>query len=77
MTDFAFVDTVGTVNVTLNGVNDDPVVVDEAASGTDRTTTTLNLLANDSDVDTNDTLSIVSINGTPVGLAGLTLLSSE
>ena len=77
VTDFSFTDTVGNVNITLNGVNDAPVVVDDSASGTDQAGPTINVLANDSDVDANDTLTLVSINGTPVPLAGITLLSPE
>ena len=77
VTDFAFAETVGTVDITLTGVNDDPLVVDDSASGTDLSGPSFNVLANDSDADANDTLTVVSIDGNPVGLSGLTILSSE
>ena len=51
------------------GVNDAPVVGDDVASGSESAGPSFNVLANDSDVDSNDTIAVVSINGNPVGLA--------
>jgi hypothetical protein len=54
----------GTVSGTVTAVNDAPVAVDDSVNvDEDSTSTVLNLLANDTDVDGN-TLSIVSIGGT-------------
>ncbi len=53
----------GTVTVTVNGVNDAPDAVDDTiAVGEDDVAAALTLLSNDSDPDTNDTLSITAIN---------------
>ncbi|MEL6817003.1 MAG: Ig-like domain-containing protein, partial [Cyanobacteria bacterium J06598_3] len=57
-----------TVTVTVTGVNDDPVATDDAGTGftTDESTTftTGNVLTNDTDTDTSDTLNILSIDVT-------------
>ena len=49
----------GTVNVTINAVNDDPVAVADTATVAEDNTVTINVLANDSDVD-GDTLTLSS-----------------
>ena len=56
----------GTVNVTVNAVNDGPVAVDDSVTVEVNTTTTVNVLNNDSDLD-GDALSVtsaVATNGT-------------
>ena len=57
------------VTVTVTGVNDPPKAVeDEFRLGEDAAPLTVNLLTNDSDPDTNDTLTLTSISNPPVGL---------
>jgi VCBS repeat-containing protein len=62
-----------TVTITINGVNDTPIASDDSGAGytTDEDTafTTANVLDNDTDPDTSDTLFIVSIDTT--GIVGL------
>ena len=77
VSDFSSATAVANVILTIHGANDVPLVVDDATTGTDSSISSLNVLANDSDVDTSDTLTVVSINGNPVGVAGLTILSDE
>jgi predicted phosphodiesterase len=47
-----------TVNVTINAVNDDPVANDDSATTPQDTPVTIDVLANDTDPDTNDTLTV-------------------
>ena len=63
VTDIFNQQTTATVTITVNGVNDAPDVNDDSFTGGERSTTSGNLLSNDSDVDTNDTLSITSVAG--------------
>ena len=59
----------GTVTISLDCVNDNPVATDDTASGTEDQDITVpadDLLANDSDVDDGDTLSVDSV-GNPSG----------
>ena len=77
VTDFSLATTVANVEITVDGLNDDPVVVDDSANGSDLAGPSFNVLANDSDVDANDTLTVVSLNGNPVGIGGLSILSGE
>lgn len=59
-----------TVTVTITGVNDAPVAVNDTAITNEDTVIGIpraDLIANDSDVDNGDTISIVSVGGTPVG----------
>ena len=77
VTDFSFTETTANINVTVSGVNDDPVVVDDASSGSNQSVQNLNVLGNDSDVDASDILKVVSINGTAVGIAGASALSPD
>ena len=50
-----------TVNVTVNEVNQDPIAVNDSASTNEDTPTVIDVLANDSDPDTGDTLSVFDI----------------
>ena len=50
----------GTVNLTVNAVNDNPMASDDSVSTDEDTAVTLDLLANDSDVDL-DTLQVESV----------------
>ncbi|MEQ8383231.1 MAG: Ig-like domain-containing protein [Coleofasciculus sp. A1-SPW-01] len=52
------------VTITVTGVNDVPIAVDDSATTSENGAITLNLLTNDSDVDDSDTLSISSIDTT-------------
>ena len=56
----------GTVTITINGANDAPTAVSNSGSGfstnKDHTFTTANVLGNDTDPDSSDTLSVLSIN---------------
>jgi len=66
-----------TVTVTISGVNDDPTAVDDDGGSTDFTSsfTTANVLANDSDPDTSDTLSVSGLDTS--GTAGLVTNNSD
>ncbi|MFT4548064.1 MAG: VCBS repeat-containing protein, partial [Verrucomicrobiales bacterium] len=77
VTDFSSTNTVANISVTVNGVNDAPVVISDTGTGSDSVGPSLNVLANDSDVDTNDSLTVTSIDGNPFGTTGLTILSGE
>ncbi|MGD1858680.1 MAG: cadherin-like domain-containing protein [Leptolyngbyaceae cyanobacterium] len=58
-----------TVTITINGANEDPVADDDLSfTTTEGTSIPLDVLANDSDVDVADTLTISSVN--TAGLAG-------
>jgi hypothetical protein len=50
----------GTVNVTVNPVNDNPVAVDDSASTNEDTPVTIDVIANDTDVDS-DTRTLQSV----------------
>ncbi|MCG8599662.1 MAG: Ig-like domain-containing protein [Verrucomicrobiales bacterium] len=56
-----------TVTVTVTGTNDGPTAVNDTGAVGEDATTTIDLLDNDSDPDTNDNLSVVSINGIAAG----------
>lgn len=58
---------VGTVTVTVTGVNDLPTANDDLASTDEDTATAVNVLGNDTDPDTSDVLTVSSIGGTPIG----------
>jgi len=51
---------VGNVNVTVNGTNDNPVANDDAATTDEDTAVSVNVVANDTDVD-NDTLTVSAV----------------
>ncbi|HEX4736218.1 MAG TPA: Ig-like domain-containing protein [Allosphingosinicella sp.] len=54
-----------TVTVTITGTNDAPVAHADAATTDENTPISVNVLANDTDVDDGHTLSLVSATGTP------------
>lgn len=56
------------VTVTVTGVNDAPTVVDDVVQASEDGPTTIHVLANDSDVDTGDTLTVVGAGGTSGGV---------
>ncbi|HEX8302688.1 Ig-like domain-containing protein [Sphingomonas sp.] len=51
-----------TVTVTVTGTNDGPVAVADTAAGTENQTLTIDVLANDTDVDTGHVFTLVSAN---------------
>ncbi len=55
---------VATVTITVNGVNDSPVAVDDSNS----TSTTGNVISNDYDLDTGDSLTISAVKGSGVAV---------
>ncbi len=56
-----------TVTVTVNGANDEPFAMDDVATvNEDAAATTINVLSNDTDVDMNDALGILSVDDTGV-----------
>ena len=58
-----------TVTVTVTGANDAPVaVMDTGSAGEDTIVPLTNVLANDTDPDTNDTLSVAAVNGSPANV---------
>ncbi|MCP4848997.1 MAG: hypothetical protein GY899_13735, partial [Verrucomicrobiaceae bacterium] len=67
VTDFADNVSTATVTIELSGLNDAPVVVDESSSVSEGGVSSLNLLANDSDVDANDVLSVAGVNDGELG----------
>ncbi|MBQ0933626.1 Ig-like domain-containing protein, partial [Ideonella alba] len=67
VTDPSGLTSTSTLTLTVTGRNDAPVAVDDSASTPFDTTITLNVLANDKDVD-GETLSITQINGQPVSV---------
>ncbi|MEM9479610.1 MAG: cadherin-like domain-containing protein, partial [Verrucomicrobiota bacterium] len=66
VTDYAGVNSTETISITVNGVNDAAVVEDEDVSITDRACIELNLIANDFDYESLDTLTLVSFDGNVV-----------
>ncbi len=65
----------GTVNITVNAINDDPVAVDDAITTDEDMSADGNVLTNDSDVDGN-TLSVTPATLSTVGGGTVTLLSN-
>ena len=59
---------IATVSITVNSVNDAPVAADDTASTNEDTAVVIDVLANDTDADTGDTLTVQSVtnpaNGT-------------
>ena len=51
----------GTVTLTVTGVNDAPVAVADAATTDEDLAVTINVLANDTDVDAGDSLDVISV----------------
>ena len=65
-----------TVDVTVTGVNDRPIALADVGSTNEDAATTIAVLANDTDPDQNDRLSVTAINGRPItGAAGVTFAS--
>ncbi|MFV5216199.1 Ig-like domain-containing protein, partial [Azonexus caeni] len=64
-----------TLTITVTGVNDGPVAVDDSKQIPEDTPVILPVLANDSDVD-GDTLTITHINGQPVTVGQVVTLST-
>ena len=63
-----------TVTVTIAGVNDAPIAVDNTANTDEDSSVTIagtTLLANDTDVDTSDTLTITTVTATGLGSVSL------
>ena len=54
-----------TVTVTVTGTNDGPVAVADTASGTENQTLTVDVLANDTDVDDGHVFTLNSVSGPP------------
>jgi len=65
----ATVDT-ATATIEVTGVNDAPVAYGENIALSDRDTVALNLLVNDSDVDSGDIVTVTTFNGSPVPGSG-------
>ena len=65
---------IATVSITVNSVNDAPVAADDTASTNEDTAVVIDVLANDTDADTGDTLTVQSAtdpaNGTVVNNGG-------
>ncbi|WP_353110612.1 Ig-like domain-containing protein [Salinisphaera dokdonensis] len=56
------------LTVTVNGTNDVPTAGDDVATANENTPATGNVLANDTDADLNDTLTVSQVNGDPAGV---------
>ena len=54
-----------TLSLTVTGANDGPVAVAEAATTGENTTASGNVLANDSDADASDVLTVSAVDGRP------------
>ena len=65
-----------TATVTVTGTNDGPTAVADAASTAENTIATIDVLANDSDPDTSDTLSITAANITG-GNGSVSIVSNQ
>ncbi len=70
-------DDVGTVEVTITGVNDGPDAVDDDnfAAVAEETAVDLDVLANDTDPDLSDTLEVVEVEGQDITSGSVTLAS--
>ncbi len=68
-----------TVSISINGVNDPPVAVNDTGT-TDESTILVaaapGILANDSDPDLGDTLSVTAVNGSPANVGATIALAS-
>jgi uncharacterized delta-60 repeat protein len=64
---------VGRVNVTVTGVNDDPVAVaDYATVAEDSSNNFINVLANDTDIDASDMRTIIAVSASAHGMVSFT-----
>ncbi len=72
-----------TVTITITGVNDPPVAVDDSSSSTDQNTVLVvgtgagNLLANDSDPNNGDTISVGTVQGSDLNVGQQITLASN
>jgi len=62
----------GTVSITVTGVNDAPVANTDIEATTEDVVVTIDALANDTDVDNGDQISVFSVNGTSTQGAAIT-----
>jgi len=62
-----------TVTVTVNGLNDDPAAVDDIGSTDEDTSIVIDVLDNDTDVDTNDDLSVSAVSQPPAGQGSVSI----
>ncbi|MDP2286739.1 MAG: tandem-95 repeat protein, partial [Pseudohongiella sp.] len=60
-----------TLTITVNGINDAPVAVKDSASTNEDTAVTINVLANDTDVDNGDAKFLVSATNGQLGTVSL------
>ncbi|MCH2062324.1 MAG: Ig-like domain-containing protein, partial [Roseibacillus sp.] len=67
VTDIFNQQTTATVTVTVDGVNDAPVAGDDAYTNGERSVSSGNLLANDTDADGSDTLAVTNVGGSAPG----------
>ncbi len=70
----AYVNT--TIVVTIVGTNDKPIVVADNTTISENETTTINVLANDSDVDNGDVLTLESVS-VPSGMGSVSIVDNE
>lgn len=68
---------VATIQVTVNPVNDAPVTVDDAATTTEDTPVSVNVLSNDSDIDGTIDLSTVDLNTSVAGIQNTITVNGE
>ena len=64
------------ISVTINGVNDAPVAINDTNTTNEKTAVTGNVLTNDTDVDTGDTLSVTKVNGIAASVGNQITLAS-
>ena len=65
--DSAGAESTASVTMTITGVNDGPIAVDDAGSVSEDQSVTLDVLANDTDVDAGDTKTLISVSSTTSG----------
>src|SRR5207253_390875 len=65
-----------TVVVTITGTNDAPVAVADTAAGTENQTLTVNVLANDTDVDDGHAFTLVSASA-PIGQGSASVVGNQ
>ncbi|MGO4909319.1 Hint domain-containing protein [Pseudorhodobacter sp. W20_MBD10_FR17] len=75
ITDTSGNESTSTVTVTVNPVNDGPVAVDDAQTGTFNQPTVIDLIGNDTDVDNLN--SELSISGTPTSADGTIVVNAD
>ncbi|MDF1657308.1 MAG: Ig-like domain-containing protein, partial [Verrucomicrobiales bacterium] len=65
-----------TVTVTINGLNDDPTAADDIGNTDEDTSIAIDVLTNDTDLDTNDTLTVTAVSQPPGGQGSTSVTSS-